>query len=140
LLKQSKRKDYYKVLDVARDADDLRSQRWRLLYSPRRDAVPAPRTRNIDILARCVDDHSCCRARHFAQHHLTCAVLPLLAAKQRFTHTNDWMTSDAEIACPDPHCRSRLKIVRTSVRTFSHSQVTVVPVRFLSLSLRSDSH
>jgi uncharacterized repeat protein (TIGR04076 family) len=68
-----------------------------------------------------------------AQHRLTGAVLPLLAAKQRFTHTNDWMTSDAEIACPDPHCRSRLKIVRTSVRTFSHSQVTVVPVRFLSL-------
>ncbi|TKB40461.1 MAG: TIGR04076 family protein, partial [Mesorhizobium sp.] len=28
------------------------------------------------------------------------AVLPLLAAKQRPTHRNDWMTSDAEIACP----------------------------------------
>ena len=32
------------------------------------------------------------------------AVLPLLAAKQRQTHANDWMTSDAEIACPDPNC------------------------------------
>jgi uncharacterized repeat protein (TIGR04076 family) len=29
------------------------------------------------------------------------AVLPLLAAKQRPTHPNDWMTSDAEVACPD---------------------------------------
>ncbi len=30
------------------------------------------------------------------------AVLPLLAAKQRATDGNDWMTTDAEIACPDP--------------------------------------
>ncbi len=26
------------------------------------------------------------------------AVLPLLAAKQRPTHANDWMTTDAEVA------------------------------------------
>ena len=32
------------------------------------------------------------------------AVLPLLPAKQRPTHRNDWMTTDAEIACPDPNC------------------------------------
>ena len=32
------------------------------------------------------------------------AVLPLLAAKQRPTDANDWMTSDAEVACPDPNC------------------------------------
>src|SRR5579863_7163768 len=31
------------------------------------------------------------------------AILPLLPAKQRETHPNDWMTTDAEIACPDPH-------------------------------------
>ena len=30
------------------------------------------------------------------------AVLPLLAAKQRVTDENDWMSSDAEVACPDP--------------------------------------
>jgi uncharacterized repeat protein (TIGR04076 family) len=29
------------------------------------------------------------------------ALLPLLPAKQRPTHRNDWMTTDAEIACPD---------------------------------------
>ena len=39
------------------------------------------------------------------------AVLPLLPAKQRPTHRNDWMTTDAEIACPDPNCASRLRIV-----------------------------
>ncbi|KAF9471092.1 hypothetical protein BDN70DRAFT_605082 [Pholiota conissans] len=53
-------------------------------------------------------------------------VLPLLAAKQRPTHANDWMTTDAEIACPDPHCKSKLKITRTGLRTFSHAQVTAV--------------
>ena len=56
------------------------------------------------------------------------AVLPLLAAKQRETHRNDWMTSDAEIACPDPNCASRLRIVRTGKRRFSHAETTAVPL------------
>ncbi|KAF8148405.1 hypothetical protein B0H34DRAFT_668709 [Crassisporium funariophilum] len=56
------------------------------------------------------------------------AVLPLLAAKQRVTHANDWMSTDAEVACPDPNCGSRLRIERTGVRTFSHAEVTVVPL------------
>ena len=56
------------------------------------------------------------------------AVLPLLAAKQRPTHPHDWMTSDADIACPDPHCGSRLRIVRTGTRRFSHAQTTAVPL------------
>lgn len=54
------------------------------------------------------------------------SVLPLLAAKQRVTHANDWMTSDALIACPDPNCRSVLRITRTGKRTFSHGETTVV--------------
>lgn len=56
------------------------------------------------------------------------AVLPLLAAKQRPTHVNDWMTSDAEIACPDPNCGSRLRIVRTGRRRFRHSETTATPL------------
>ncbi|AZO14648.1 TIGR04076 family protein [Mesorhizobium sp. M2A.F.Ca.ET.043.05.1.1] len=56
------------------------------------------------------------------------AVLPLLAAKQRLTHANDWMTSDAEIACPDPNCASRLRIVRIAKRRFSHAETTAVPL------------
>jgi uncharacterized repeat protein (TIGR04076 family) len=62
------------------------------------------------------------------------AVLPLLAAKQRVTHPNDWMSTDAEIACPDPNCKSRLRIVRTGVRTFSHAEVTVLPLEPLGPS------
>jgi len=56
------------------------------------------------------------------------AVLPLLPAKQRVTHRNDWMTSDAEVACPDPHCPSRLRIRRTGKRSFRHSETTAVPL------------
>ena len=56
------------------------------------------------------------------------AVLPLLAAKHRPTHRNDWMTTDAEIACSDPNCGSRLRIVRTGLRRFSHAATTAVPL------------
>ncbi|MEM9387450.1 MAG: TIGR04076 family protein [Pseudomonadota bacterium] len=56
------------------------------------------------------------------------AILPLLPAKQRVTHENDWMTTDAEIACPDPHCGARFRITRTSRTTFRHSETTVVPL------------
>jgi uncharacterized repeat protein (TIGR04076 family) len=54
------------------------------------------------------------------------AVLPLLAAKQRVTHPNDWMSTDAEIACPDPNCPSRMRITRLSTRTFRHAETTAV--------------
>ncbi|WP_119388479.1 TIGR04076 family protein [Taklimakanibacter lacteus] len=54
------------------------------------------------------------------------SVLPLLAAKQRETHQNDWMTSDADIACPDPNCPSRLRITRLGKRRFRHSETTAV--------------
>ena len=54
------------------------------------------------------------------------AVLPLLAAKQRVTDANDWMTSDAEVACPDPNCPTRLRITRTGKRTFRRADTTAV--------------
>jgi uncharacterized repeat protein (TIGR04076 family) len=56
------------------------------------------------------------------------SVLPLLAAKQRSTHAHDWMSTDAEIACPDPNCSTRLRITRTGLRRFSHVQTTAVPL------------
>ncbi|HLJ20670.1 MAG TPA: TIGR04076 family protein [Stellaceae bacterium] len=56
------------------------------------------------------------------------AILPLLPAKQRETHPNDWMTTDAEIACPDPHCGARFRITRVGKRTFRHSETTRVPL------------
>jgi uncharacterized repeat protein (TIGR04076 family) len=56
------------------------------------------------------------------------AILPLLPAKQRQTHPHDWMTSDAEVACPDPNCPSRLRITRIGKRSFSHAETTAVPL------------
>jgi uncharacterized repeat protein (TIGR04076 family) len=56
------------------------------------------------------------------------ALLPLLPAKQRPTHANDWITSDAEVACPDPHCGGRFKITRLGKREFRHAETTAVPL------------
>jgi uncharacterized repeat protein (TIGR04076 family) len=56
------------------------------------------------------------------------ALLPLLPAKQRPTDPLDWMTTDAEIACPDPHCPTRFRVTRTGRRRFSRAQVTAVPL------------
>lgn len=56
------------------------------------------------------------------------ALIPLLPAKQRDTAANDWMTTDTEIACPDPHCGGRFRIVRTGRTTFRHGDVTRVPL------------
>jgi uncharacterized repeat protein (TIGR04076 family) len=54
------------------------------------------------------------------------ALLPLLPAKQRPTHPNDWMSTDAEVACPDPNCPSRFRITRTGKRVFRHADTTAV--------------
>jgi len=54
------------------------------------------------------------------------ALLPLLPAKQRETHPHDWMTTDMELACPDPLCGARFRITRTGTTTFRHSEVTRV--------------
>ena len=54
------------------------------------------------------------------------ALLPLLPAKQRPTDPHDWMTTDAEIACPDPNCPTRFRIARTGKRRFRHADTTAV--------------
>ena len=56
------------------------------------------------------------------------AILPLIPAKQRDTDPNDWMTTDTEIACPDPNCGGLFRITRTRRRAFRHSDVTAVPL------------
>ncbi|MEO8856214.1 MAG: TIGR04076 family protein [Burkholderiaceae bacterium] len=56
------------------------------------------------------------------------ALLPLLPAKQRVTDPADWMSTDAEVACPDPNCPTRFRITRMGKRTFRHSETTLVPM------------
>ncbi len=57
------------------------------------------------------------------------ALLPLLPAKQRETADTDWMTTDTDIACPDPNCGARFRITRIARRSFSHADCTVVPLK-----------
>ena len=55
-------------------------------------------------------------------------LMPFLAAKQRPTDNNDWMTTDADIACPDPNCGALFRITRTGQSTFSHAATTRAPL------------
>src|SRR5262245_14039942 len=52
------------------------------------------------------------------------ALLPLLPVKQRLVDPNDWMATDAEVACLDPNCPTRFRITRTGKRRFERSAVT----------------
>ncbi len=55
------------------------------------------------------------------------ALLPLLPVKQRMTAPADWVSTDAEVACPDPHCGGRFRITREARRWFSHAETTGLP-------------
>ena len=61
--------------------------------------------------------------------YVLAALLPLLPAKQRLTDKNDWMTTDALIACPDPNCGAKFEISRIGDHTYKHSDVTKVPLQ-----------
>ena len=55
------------------------------------------------------------------------AVLPFVPAKQRPTATGDWMTSDAVIACTDPHCGAGFRITRLAPKTYARAAHTAEP-------------
>lgn len=63
---------------------------------------------------------------HISMYALA-AVLPLLPVRQRMTDPNDWVSTDAEVACPDPHCGGRFRITRLGKRRFTHAATTGLP-------------
>lgn len=65
--------------------------------------------------------------KSFSMYALS-AILPLLPAKQRPLHPNDWMLSDAKIACPDPNCGAQFQITRIGTQEFSHADCTTEPI------------
>lgn len=65
--------------------------------------------------------------KQFSQYALA-ALLPLLPAKQRATHVNDWMSTDNIIACPDPNCKALFRIVKIGISKHSHAETTKVPL------------
>ncbi len=65
---------------------------------------------------------------HSFSFYSLAALLPLLSAKQRKTSQYDWITTDADIACPDPNCGAIFRITRLAEREYKHSEVTRVPL------------
>lgn len=57
------------------------------------------------------------------------ALLPLLPAKQRETHPNDWMSTDTRVAGPDPNVEGVFEITRVRKRTFRHDDVSGEPLQ-----------
>ncbi len=57
------------------------------------------------------------------------ALLPLIPVKQRSTDPCDWISTDSEIACPDPNCGGIFRILRMKKKRFYHHEVTATPLR-----------
>lgn len=56
------------------------------------------------------------------------SILPLLPAKQRRNHRNDFMESDDFIADPDANSGAIYQIKRTGTTVFKHADVSANPV------------
>lgn len=108
----------------------MRGKRRRSFHLGRRDAAAPSRSRVFDLFARYVKcDENCGYERILLIiMNDAAAVLPLLAAKQRATSPNDWMSTDSDVACADPNCKTKLRITRIGVRRFRHGETTVVPL------------
>ncbi|MFC3959594.1 TIGR04076 family protein [Halovivax cerinus] len=52
------------------------------------------------------------------------SLLPLLPAKQRESADNDWMSTDARVAGPDPNVGGIFEITRIGTREFHHGDVS----------------
>jgi len=58
------------------------------------------------------------------------SILPLLPAKQRRNHPNDFMESDDFIADPDANSEAIYQIKRTGTTTFKHADVSANPISY----------
>jgi uncharacterized repeat protein (TIGR04076 family) len=98
------------------------------------------RVRIEEIRGRCTCDHQVGDAfelksgkLHLPPNQSFClyalqSAIPLLPAKQRANHPNDWMSTDARVVCPDPLCGVVMLIERTARRTVRHEDVSAVPL------------
>src|SRR3990167_9723833 len=57
------------------------------------------------------------------------ALLPLLPVKKRMTDQNDFISTDTDVACPDPNCSAIFRIKRMKKRIFIHNEVSVIPLK-----------
>lgn len=82
----------------------------------------------LGIAFRVIGEDLVFEGNHRFSQYALAALMPLLPAKQRVTDKNDWMTTDAVIACPDPHCGAQFTITRLGEHTYKHADVTKVPL------------
>ena len=61
--------------------------------------------------------------KHFCIYAIS-AVLPLLPAKQRDLHENDWLERDTLVCCPDPEEQLIMRIERIARRTMNSDDLT----------------
>lgn len=55
-------------------------------------------------------------------------LIPIITVKQRETNPNDWISTDCDIACPDPNCGGVFRIKRIRKKTFYHHLVTATEI------------
>ena len=67
-------------------------------------------------------------APHSRAGGIKTSTLPLLPAKQRLLQSNDWMSTDTRVVCPDPLCGTVMRIDRTERRVLHHGDVSAVPL------------
>lgn len=54
-------------------------------------------------------------------HYAFASLIPYIAAKQRTDKTDDWMFSESDVACPDPHCGARFRFKRVGQRVYDYT-------------------
>jgi uncharacterized repeat protein (TIGR04076 family) len=59
--------------------------------------------------------------------YVLASLIPIITAKQRPSDPADWITTEDEVACPDPYCGGVFRVIRTGKRLFARENVT--PVR-----------
>lgn len=61
--------------------------------------------------------------KHFCLYAMN-AVFPLIPAKQRRLHENDWLETDMLVSCPDPEERLVMKVERIRRRMMDRDELT----------------
>ena len=56
-------------------------------------------------------------------HYALASLLPYIAAKQRATSEDDWMSYETDIACPDPKCGARFRFKRLAESTYTYPAI-----------------
>lgn len=57
-------------------------------------------------------------------HYALATLIPYIAAKQRAQDTNDWMSYETDIACPDPKCGALFHFEQIGKREYEYTPIS----------------